>query len=85
MPVLFITLAILVVLAAVGWPLIKTLLIKKLAEPNAKPLTGEELRMCEGIVRDGRGYPYICKWAVKHKQCPCLPCEKLEKAKTQSL
>ncbi|MBE9472150.1 MAG: hypothetical protein IMY75_08615 [Chloroflexi bacterium] len=85
MAVLFIILSILVVLAIVGWPLIKRLLVENLMEPNAKPLTDEELRICESIVRDGKGYPYVCKWALKHKQCPCLPCEKLEKARSEAL
>ena len=50
-------------------------------EKNAQPLTDEELILCEKIIKDGKGYPFVCKRAIRNKKCPCLPCEKLNKAK----
>jgi hypothetical protein len=70
-----------VVLALVGWPMVTRLLVKHLILP-AKSLTAEELRICERIVREGKGYPYVCRLALQYKRCPCLPCAKLEKAKS---
>lgn len=56
------------------------IMIKKLPRIS-KPLNDEEVRLCTKIVAEHKGYPYICRWAVKHKACPCLPCQKLESAK----
>lgn len=69
----------------IAWKLlIVPLLIKRLFLPNAKPLTDEELRICEKIVHEGKGYPYVCRLALEYKKCGCLPCSKLEKAKLSS-
>ena len=58
----------------ISWPI----LVRKLMIPSARPLTDEELAICEKLVAAKRGYPYVCKWALKHKACPCLPCSKLD-------
>jgi hypothetical protein len=55
----------------------------KLAVPNRKPLSEEERKICAQIVRKGKGYPFVCRQAVKIGQCPCLPCARLEKKKLQ--
>lgn len=47
----------------------------------SKPLKDEEVEVCRRIVAERRGYPWVCRWAVKHKACPCLPCRKLDAAK----
>lgn len=47
----------------------------------SKPLTDAEVEICSKILSKHKGYPFICRWAVKHKACPCLPCSKLENAK----
>lgn len=85
--VLLIILSIFIILVGlvIAWKLlIVPLLIKKVFLPNAKPLTDEELRICEGIVREGKGYPYVCRLALEYKRCGCLPCHKLEQAKMSS-
>jgi len=82
--VLLIVLSIFIILVGlvIAWKLlIVPLLIKKVFLPNAKPLMDEELRICERIVYEGKGYPYVCRVALKYKKCGCLPCNKLEKAK----
>jgi hypothetical protein len=61
----------------ISWPI----LIRKLMIPNAKPLSDEEIAICRKIVEQRRGYPYVCRWAVRHGACPCLPCSKLEAAR----
>ncbi len=61
--------------------LIAPLLTAKLFSPNAKPLTAQEVAICARIVKEGKGYPYVCKQAVKTGRCPCLPCDKLNRAK----
>ena len=76
--VVVIVLGVVVFLAIISW-----VLIKKLMEPNAKPLTEEDLKICERIVSERKGYPFVCKWALKHKKCPCLPCKRLENAKLE--
>jgi hypothetical protein len=52
-----------------------------LALPNMKPLAAEERAICERLVRQGKGYPFMCAHAVKTGQCACLPCRRLEEAK----
>ena len=64
------------VIIAVVWYVINNVL-----EKNAEPLSDEELTLCEEIIKSGKGYPFVCKRAVRNKKCPCLPCEKLDKAK----
>lgn len=66
---------------AIAWPFVEKLLIKNLFGPNAKPLADEEVKLCEKTVNDGKGYPWVCKLALRHKKCPCLPCKKLDEAK----
>lgn len=78
------TILILILIIVIIFALISWILIKKLMEPNAKPLTEEELVLCEKIVNEGKGWPYVCKWALKHRKCPCLPCDRLEKRKKQT-
>jgi len=74
--IIFIVIFIIIATTITSWLLIKYLMV-----PNAKSLTEEELKICESIVRNSRGYPFVCQWALKHKQCPCLPCKKLDEAK----
>ncbi|MFX0210434.1 MAG: hypothetical protein ACFFDT_30925 [Candidatus Hodarchaeota archaeon] len=50
-------------------------------DKNAQPLTQDELKLCEGIIQNGKGYPWVYKRAVRNGKCPCLPCDKLDKAK----
>lgn len=54
----------------------------KLAVPNRKPLSEDEVKICKEIIRSGKAYPFMCRQAVKLGMCPCLPCEKLNKAKS---
>lgn len=72
-----------VIFISIAIPITTALLIKHLMVPNAKPLTEEELKLCEIIVKENKGYPYVCKWALKNKKCPCLPCKKLDDRKNQ--
>ncbi len=58
-----------------------TYILPNIMEKNAQPLTEDEIRLCEEIIKNGKGYPFVCKRAVRNKKCPCLPCDKLEKAK----
>ena len=53
----------------------------KLAVPNMKPLSEDERKICENIVKQVKAYPFVCKRPVKTGKCPCLPCEKLHKEK----
>jgi hypothetical protein len=76
-----ITALIIIVVVAVAVFVVSKILINKLMIPSAKPLTEEEVEICMQIVKQGKGYLYVCKWAIKHKKCPCLPCKKLEEAK----
>jgi hypothetical protein len=56
---------------------------RTLALPNMKPLTQEEIELCRGIVEKGKGYPWMCRHAVKTGKCACLPCDKLDKEKNR--
>lgn len=48
-----------------------------------KPLSEEELAACRKIVQLGKGYPFMCKYAVKKGTCACLPCKKMEAMKME--
>lgn len=76
------TFLIVTICVVAGFWITSVLLIKNLMEPAAKPLTSEELKSCEKIIKEGKGYPYVCKWALKHGKCPCLPCKKLGNEKS---
>jgi hypothetical protein len=54
-----------------------------LAVPNRKPLTEEERKICQKIVKERKAYPFVCRQAVKTGQCPCLPCDKLNQVKRE--
>jgi len=66
--------AIFIGILVVGYSVFK-LAIKIFMVPQAKPLTEEEYRICEEVVRKGKAIPYICKWALKNRKCPCKPCD----------
>ena len=51
---------------------------QKLAIPAFRPLTEEQRAACAQIVKDRKGYPWVCAHAVKTGMCPCLPCKKQE-------
>ena len=53
----------------------------KLALPNMKSLSEDELKACRKIIEQGKGYPFVCKYALKKGTCPCLPCMKMEAVK----
>ena len=48
---------------------------------HGKPLSPEELEICKKILRERKAYPFVCKLSIKYGKCPCLPCDKLNKAK----
>lgn len=54
----------------------------------SKPLSESDVSICAEIVKGRRAgrpvtpYPFVCSWAVRHSACPCLPCKKLEQAKS---
>jgi hypothetical protein len=43
------------------------------------PLTDQERMHCCRIIDAGTGLPWICRKAVETGECPCLPCEMLER------
>ena len=69
---------------AIAWPFIEKTLIRNLYGQNAKPLTDEEIKLCEKIVRERKNYPWVCKTTLKYRKCPCLPCKKLEDEKIKT-
>lgn len=81
MSVVIIIIVSIVAFFVIGTLIATPFLIKYLMIPNAKPLTEVELQLCKQIVLKGKGYPYVCKWALRNSKCPCLPCKKLEEAK----
>ena len=52
----------------------------KLAVPAMQPLAEGDRELCRRIVQAGKGYPWVCRHAVKTGQCPCQPCGKLQAA-----
>ena len=48
------------------------------------PLTDQERALCCRIIDAGLGLPWICRKAVDTGECPCLPCEMLERAKVKT-
>ena len=61
------------------------MLFNRVNRQNPKPLDQNEQNICARIVDEGLGQPWICRKAVDTGECPCLPCEKLEKAKQGKL
>lgn len=61
--------------------LIPGLVMMRKMPSMSKPLKDEEVDLCRRIVAERKGYPWVCRWAVRHKACPCLPCKKLEEAR----
>ena len=58
----------------------------KLAVPamrNAKPIPDDDVRFCREIVRQGKGFPWVCTQALKSGRCPCQPCQKVAKARSE--
>ena len=55
----------------------------KLAVPAMKPLAEGDREVCRQIVQAGRGYPWVCRRALKTGQCPCQPCAKLQAQKSE--
>jgi hypothetical protein len=47
------------------------------ALPNMQPLSVQDLEICRDIVDARRGYPWICRRALKTGECACYPCERL--------
>ncbi len=59
------------------WKLVAVpVLTRQLFHRRATPLDPETLARCRAIVRAGKGYPYVCKTAVRFAKCPCQPCAK---------
>ena len=59
------------------WKLVAVpILTSQLFHRRATPLDPETLANCRAIVRAGKGYPYVCKTAVRFTKCPCQPCQK---------
>jgi len=50
----------------------------KLAIPNMKPLSEEQLTICQKLIDAGKNYPWVCKRATKKKECPCFPCDMIK-------
>lgn len=53
----------------------------KLAVPSIKPLSDADIEICRRIIQEGEAYPWVCKRAIRKKECPCLPCQKLNERK----
>jgi hypothetical protein len=48
------------------------------------PLTDQERMLCCRIIDAGLGRPWICRKAVDTGECPCIPCELLERVKVKN-
>jgi hypothetical protein len=44
-----------------------------------RAMSDVQISACERIIDRGTGLPWICRRAVGSGECPCLPCEKLER------
>jgi hypothetical protein len=51
------------------------------AMKKAPALSAEDLEACRKVVAAGKGYPWVCRRALKTGTCPCQPCSKLASAK----
>ena len=59
----------------------------KLAVPamrDAKPIPDEDIGLCREIVKQGKGFPWVCAQALKSGRCPCQPCGKVEEARSEA-
>ncbi|MBN1411304.1 MAG: hypothetical protein JW969_10715 [Spirochaetales bacterium] len=52
----------------------------RLALPNMKSLTEEQLSICKKVIDCGRNFPWLCRRALKKKECPCFPCDRFKEA-----
>jgi len=41
---------------------------------RATVLPEDVRKRCRQVVARGRGYPFLCAWAVRNGRCPCQPC-----------
>ncbi|OGD86255.1 hypothetical protein A2Z23_01015 [Candidatus Curtissbacteria bacterium RBG_16_39_7] len=71
---ILISLVIFIGILVIGYVAFK-LSIRIFMVPQAKPLTDEEYKICEEVVRKGKAIPFICRWALKNRKCPCKPCD----------
>jgi hypothetical protein len=56
----------------------------KLAVPamrNAPPVSEDDLKYCREIVKQGKGFPWVCSRALRTGRCPCQPCAKVGAAR----
>jgi hypothetical protein len=51
------------------------------AMKNAQSLSEGDRHICEQLIQEGKGYPWVCRKAVKQGACPCQPCAKVAKRK----
>jgi hypothetical protein len=52
---------------------------RRLAVPSMLPLAEQDLDLCRQVVARHDGLLWICRHALKTGQCPCQPCEKIER------
>ena len=48
---------------------------------SAKPVPEDDLRLCREIVKQGKGFPWICARALRTGRFPCQPCAKVAQAR----
>ena len=58
----------------IGFVIAGVICYYKIAIPNMRPLSEEQLSICQKVIDSGKNYPWVCKRAVKKKECPCFPC-----------
>ena len=61
------------------------ILWRVLAVPRLQPLSEEDAATCREIMEAGKGRPLLCWYSTKIGACPCLPCDRLERAKRGEL
>ncbi len=76
------TLGLIVIITFV---LMNYVMYKKVEKHVPQPLSAEDRKLCAKIVDGNLDYPRICSRAVDTGECPCLPCEKLEKVRRGEL
>ncbi len=71
-----IVVVVIIIVVIIVWKVVFRIL-----DGMAQPLTEEQLKICEQVVKDGKAMPFICKRALKKEKCPFLPCIRLETAR----